>query len=188
MFELPEPAPALAEELRQWRDEFAAVTGVDVQERETRSVLRIEAHAVDQLRPALVTLPDANRFSAVGDYVLCRTGPAVVVAISDTHGPSELAAASGVLKDPVVVSVTDISHGVVAVELRGAPMRGVLSGLVTADLRKKHFVPGSCLKTLLARHTALVRCLDNETFEIQTDRSLCLSLWQRLEVALRRLA
>ncbi len=185
MFDLPEREPVLAAELKSWGDNHRDATGIAIREFATRTVLRIESRSVDDLERAVKPVPTLNSFRTADGVIVCRTGPAVVLAISDGLTPPEVAEAVGVADQ---LSMTDISHGFVTLALAGAGVRPVLSGLATTDLRPGRFLPGGCVRTTLARHTAQIRCLDVEHFEIQMDRSLCLSLWQRLEVALKRSA
>ncbi len=187
MFDLPERTPILVEELRAWRAGHCAASGVEVRECATRAVLQMEARSMLELERILKHLPPPNRHHVFDDIVLCRVGPVTVLALSDGLAPPELEKALEIGSDQGQLSLTDISHGVVYLEFVGAPVRQVLSGLVTADFRQGGFSAGGCLKTVLSGHSVLARCLDDETFEIQVDRSLCLSLWQRMEVALKRL-
>lgn len=81
-------------------------------------------------------------------------------------------------------AVTEVGGGQTVLVLRGEAVRDLLAKECTLDFHPRHFPPGACAQTRLAKAPVLLRHVDDgSAFEIVVRRSFADHLWLWLEDA-----
>ncbi len=158
--------------LNRYADRFAgasaAMTGLLIKEVPFLTQINLRADAADvammeRLRAALgFHLPqEPNTSSSIGDRSALWLGPDewLVVGPEDQQELIEGALRSA-LGDGSG-SVTDVSANRTVIELRGPLARDILARGCPLDLHQRHFGPGRCAQTLLAKAQVIVHLVDD---------------------------
>ena len=155
------------------------IHGLEIRERPARLILRLEwplaLHASG--------LPERGWAGRLGDAQVLFLGPNWLWLVSDSGEAQES------LAESLSATVTDISHGQVALSLT-ASGSGVLAwfdGLTPLDLTPARFAPGRVARTNLLGHTAVLHRLEESAFYLYLDRSYAQSFWEAFTVAARSL-
>jgi sarcosine oxidase subunit gamma len=130
-------------------------------------------------------LPDApNRYVRNADSVLAWLGPDEWLLSGTESIDSRVVSLRSDL-EPHRHAVTDLSSGLVAIQVKGYEAQQVFAKGCTLNLDEAHFASGQCAQTLLAKATVVLICSESadastREFEIVVRRSLADYLWRWL--------
>ena len=125
---------------------------------------------------------EPNRATAEGSLTAHWLGPDEWLVVTPPNVQAWLIDSLQASLLDVHAYVTDLSGGHTTISLSGSGARGVLAKGCPLDLHPAVFRPGDCAQTLVAKVSAIVRCVDDSpSFELVVRRSFAeyAALWLR---------
>ncbi len=162
----------------------ASESGIELQQRHPLAMFNLRGPADAAFRNAVravcgCELPTASNSSSAGpDGEILKLGPDEWLLVSDTGALwSETMAIPG-------ATLTDVSHGRIAVRLTGEKSRDVLAKGCSVDLHPGQFPPGTCIQTSISKISVIIHRPQNDHgFMLYAARSYAGSFWHWLTAA-----
>ena len=119
----------------------------------------------DALGCRLPIAPDT--WTASGDQACLCLGPDEWLLLSADGRAGELETAiRAALDDDPWLSIVDVSHAYAGLILTGPAAREILARGCRLDLHPRAFRPGQCARTFLAKARIILRCTNDDAFEL----------------------
>jgi sarcosine oxidase, subunit gamma len=162
------PLDSMREDLAAARSAAACVESVgwrsliDLRLRPDRAT---SAAVRDALGCSLPITPDT--WTASGEQACMWLGPDEwLLLVADGRTGERETALRAALGDDPWISIVDVSHAYTGLTLTGPEARDILARGCRWDLHPRGFRPGQCARTSLARARLILRCTNDDAFEL----------------------
>lgn len=158
--------------------------GVTLTERRHVTMVHVEHRDDDPESPLAIAsavgfpLPRAGETAEKDERRVIWLGPSRLLVTAS--GTSSAGLSDAIASKAQNAAVNDVSSSRVIIRISGSNARDLLAAGCSLDLHKDVFKPGMTATTNVDHYTAILDCIDTDTFDIYVARGFGMSFWQWL--------